>query len=74
MPASLTVEFVSFADIAASGPAASGAEEGASALIVLAGEAMAFGAQTQRLVAPAMAALERAARAAKFKGKAGSSL
>ena len=74
MPASLTVEFVSFADIAASGPAASDAEEGASALIVLAGETMAFGAQTQRLVAPAMAALERAARAAKFKGKAGSSL
>jgi leucyl aminopeptidase len=74
MPVSPTVEFVSFADIAAAGPAAGGAEEGASALIVLAGENAALGAQTQRLVAPASAAIERAARAAKFKGKSGSAL
>ncbi|MFT4097003.1 MAG: leucyl aminopeptidase [Rhodoblastus sp.] len=71
MPVSPTVEFVSFADIAAAGP---GGEEGGSALVVLAGENMAFGPQTQRLTAPAAQAIERAARAAKFKGKAGSAL
>ena len=74
MPASPTIEFVSLADIAAAGPAADGAGEGASALIVLAGEGVALGAQTQRVVAPAAAAIERAARAAKFKGKSGSAL
>ena len=72
MPASPTVEFVSFADIAGAGPA--GAAEGASALIVLAGDNTAFGPQTQRLIAPAAQAIERAARAAKFKGKSGSTL
>jgi len=74
MPASLTVEFVSFADIAAAGPSGGGAEEGASALIVLAGENAALGPKTQRITAQAAPAIERAARAAKFKGKAGSSL
>ena len=74
MPASPTVEFVSFADIAAGGPGAAGAEEGASVLVALAGENMALGPQTQRLTAPAAQAIERAARAAKFKGKVGSAL
>jgi len=73
MPVSPTIEFASFADIAAAGPAARG-DEGASALIVLAGDNVAFGPQTQRLVAPAAQAIERAARAAKFKGKAGAAL
>jgi len=73
MPVSPAIEFVSFADVAATGPAARG-EEGASALVVFAGENLAFGAQTQRLIAPTAPAIERAARAAKFKGKSGSAL
>ncbi len=74
MPVSMTVEFVSFSDVSGTGSAARGGEEGANALIVLAGEGLAMGPQTQKLVAPAAAAIERAARAAKFKGKAGAAL
>ena len=73
MTVSPTIEFVSFADIAAAGPSARG-EEGASALIVLAGDNVSLGTQTQRLIAPAATSIDRATRAAKFKGKAGSSL
>ena len=73
MPVSVTVDFAPFADIAATGPR-NGGEAGASALIVFAGENLSFGPQTGQLVAPAASAIERAARAAKFKGKSGSAL
>ncbi|MDE2362508.1 MAG: leucyl aminopeptidase [Hyphomicrobiales bacterium] len=72
MPGSLTVDFAPFADIAAAGPG--GAEDGASLLVVFAGEDLAFGARTAQTLAPARNALERAAKASKFKGKSGSSL
>ena len=72
MPASVSVEFASFSDIAATGPARSG--EGASALVVFAGEDLTMGPHAARLVAPALPAIQRAARAAKFKGKKGSAL
>jgi leucyl aminopeptidase len=74
MPASVTVDFAPFAAIAAAGPAGRGGEEGPSALIVLAGENLAMGPSTARLLAPVQSSLERAARAAKFKGKTGSAL
>lgn len=67
-----TVEFAQLSAVSGSGPG--GAEAGASALVVFAGENLAFGSRTSEIIAPAREAVERAARAAKFKGKSGSAL
>ncbi len=70
MAASVEIDFVpldAVARLAASG------EPGAT-LVVFAGEDLAFSPATANLVAPAARAIERAARAAKFKGRHGASL
>jgi leucyl aminopeptidase len=74
MPVSVTVDFAPFAGIAAAGPTAHADESGSNALVVMAGENLAMGPNTAQLLAPAQSQIERAARAAKFKGKVGSSL
>jgi leucyl aminopeptidase len=72
MPAAATVDFAPFADVTPAGPG--GSEDGAAVLVVFSGENLAFGPRAAQIVAPALPAIERAARASKFKGKTGSSL
>ncbi len=72
MPGSTTVEFAPLSAVSGAGPG--GSDAGATALVVFAGENLAFGSRTAEVIAPARETIERAARAAKFKGKAGSAL
>jgi leucyl aminopeptidase len=72
MPVPVEIDFASFDAVARA--AASGGAESNATLVVFAGEDLAFGRATTPIVAPALKAIERAARAAKFKGRAGMAL
>ncbi|MDE2578520.1 MAG: leucyl aminopeptidase [Hyphomicrobiales bacterium] len=66
----LKIDFTPFSAVKAAGPG----ERKSGVLIAFAGEGLKMGAAAEKLLAPAKSAIDRAARAGKFKGAVGSSL
>ncbi len=69
----VSVGFVGYDDVKAAGPAVADSDR-ASTLVVFAGDAGVMSERTRSLLGAAAPVVERAARAAKFKGRAGSAL